>query len=409
MLRATLVRVFAVALASLAVATTAATQDKPVAQEKPAAPAPDPRVFAVERRIDVTVGDAPRLAAGRDAVFVGSAETDLVAYAIDDGRELWRAPLTPESPLIPFDTLVGALSGGALHFLNQQTGRPAWRETLAHENEAVRLSVTSRLLLAAIGRDVRAFRPDGTLAWRQTFQTPPVTRFVENGAVLLAGLETPEIVALDAATGTVSWRSPVPVRPISLLASGDRIFFSASDFALHSYRVANGLEGAWRHLLLEAIGEPAADTRHVYVTLIDNTLRALSRGGGSQRWSHPLASRPVSGPMLGREDVFVALTNGEVAQLPAATGRPNPSAPAKAGRVVHLNAVAALPDTSAVFTITTAEDARSVLSVWRAPKPARKEAASKGPERGRRSFQQRLFDRGGEARHPLFDASGRWR
>jgi len=48
------------------------------------------------------------------------------------------------------------------------------------------------------------------------------------------------------------------------------------------------------------------------VALKDNTIRALDRYLGNQRWQAQLTERPASGPLLTADDVLLPSENGEI-------------------------------------------------------------------------------------------------
>jgi hypothetical protein len=129
--------------------------------------------------------------------------------------------------------------------------------------------------------------------------------------------------------------------------------------------MAGGLKRIWRtRRAVAAIGNPAIGERFAYVTLIDNTLRAFDRKGGSQRWSSPLESRPVAGPILIGETVIVPLAAGDLAQIPAATGaKPTPAQEPTSRASVRMDAMAA--SQSDLYAIVTGANGATTLVAWR--------------------------------------------
>jgi outer membrane protein assembly factor BamB len=112
---------------------------------------------------------------------------------------------------------------------------------------------------------------------------------------------------------------------------GDRLYASAANGHLYSFESHPRREDQVGHTgkvrAIRAIGEPVADDRSVYFTLLDNVLYAFARGGGSERWHRALPNRPVTGPIVLDDSVIVALASGRPDR--SSQGRPDrqPAAP----------------------------------------------------------------------------------
>lgn len=343
------------------------------AQNTGPAPAQSSTAHVPAWNVEVAVSGLPHLAATADAVFLGTGESGLTAYSSEDGRKLWESPTGADIRPVLLGTLVGTVSRGAVVFVHQQTGRDAWRADLGLQDggRAVGLVATAQLAVATSGREIRAWRADGTEAWRQTLDEEPVTAVVPAEETLFIAIGTPgtSLLALDPASGAIKWRAPLPGTPASLAVAGSDVFFSASG-ALYAYKTTPAFERSWRHSNVDGIGPAVVDKDRVYFTLIDNTLQAFDRRSGGKRWSHHLTWRPVDGPVLGSDGIFVALGNGALAQVVAATGRAAASDQAKPQpSTTRLNAVTASPDVKAVYVVLTDENAARTLQAW---KPAKR-------------------------------------
>jgi len=364
------------ALCFLSTLLTAAAAACGSHQQPSATKAPAATPFAEIWRKQVDLPGKPRLVAGARVVFLSSADADLTAYSAVDGAKLWDAPFKADA-LAVTGGIVGGVAAGVLQAFHQDSGKPAWSATLEDGNTGIQLISAGNLMIVTAGTEIRAWREDGTAAWRQSLPGTILTNVVASGNALVLGLETPQLVLIDITTGATTSRRPIPARPSSLGTNGEDVLFGAADGAIYSYRIANGLKRRWRHQHVgETIGVPAGDRRSAYFTLIDNSLRAFDRGGGSQRWSYPLASRPVSGPILEGTLILVALVNGEVAQLPT-KGTTSPSGatpaatPSPERQATRLSAAASTPDVSTLFGVVTASNSASELVAWRAATPAK--------------------------------------
>lgn len=343
------------------------------AQSTTPAPAQSSAALVPAWTVGVAISGLPYLAATAEAVFVGTGESGLSAYSSEDGRKLWESSISTDSRPVLLGTLVGTVSRGAVVFVHQQTGQDAWRAELAPQDggRAADLVAAGQLAVATSGRQIRVWRADGTEAWRQTLDAEPVTAVVPGEETLFVAIGTPDssLLALDPASGSVKWRASLPGSPASLAVSGSDVFFSAPG-ALYAYKTTPAFERSWRHSNVDGIGPAVVDKERVYFTLIDNTLQAFDRGSGGKRWSYYLTWRPVDGPLLGSDELFVALGNGTLAQVVASTGRAVASDQAKPpASTTRLNAVAASPDVKAVYAVLTDEKAARTLQAW---KPAKR-------------------------------------
>jgi outer membrane protein assembly factor BamB len=340
-------------------------QEKP----KPAAPAPPPPAPELLWRQTVAIPGVVRIAVAGPRIFLTSASAGLTVCSTEDGRTLWTA--AEHSPLAPvaLGTLVALVSEGVLHVWTQEDGARAWRADV-DPAASLLFSFDDRLAVVS-GFEVRTWRPTGTPDWRATLTGTPTTPFVFRNGLLFVGLDEPALVALDAATGAQKWRVPLRARPESLTATDDRLYLGATNATLYSYRTTGDPDAAWKFPRLPgAIGDPVTDDRHVYFALLDNSLRAFDLGGGAQRWSTGVGSRPVGGPMLLGANPVVALSTGYVVELSARGGQVR--APAKPITLppARLQAAGLSSDGTSVFTVTIASDGSQTLTAWGRPRSA---------------------------------------
>ena len=356
------------AIATAVVISGDASQEKPPAATAGA----DARTFTVAWRKRVSISGSPRLAVGTRAIFLATAETGLSAFALDDGRELWGPSGKTDLGPVVLGNRIAVVSDRSLEVLEQDTGNRAWRADLEGADAPIRLDSVDQLIAVGSGREIRTWRAGGSPNWRTTLSSAPVTRVIATTESWLMGLEQPEIVALDPASGAIKWRGRLPARPLSMSVAGSNLFLSAADNAVYSFDLEPRLDRKWRHRrLMATVGDPVADDDHAYFTFIDNTLRAYSRDGGTRRWTHPLPSRPLTGPLLIGGAVVVALASGEVVRVSAATGReaqPDRKREPSAGRA---SVAVAAQQLAAVFAVVSVEGGASELVAWRLSEKAR--------------------------------------
>lgn len=356
-----IIAILALAAAGVAVAQKSST---PASAEPP---------LAIIWRLPLQVlGDrpqAPDLLAGDAVVVVARADAGLSAFAAKDGAALWSSPVVATVPPVLASETVVVAARGVLRGIATATGDGVWQAEL-DAGPSLLFAVADRVG-AVIAGEMRVWDAAGTLVWRAKLGGTPVTPVVSRRGVLYAGLDEPSLVAVDAASGAIRWRVPLPAKPESLAATDDRLYLGASDGALYSLRVTGDAGPAWRYPLVRPIGQPLTDDRFVYFALLDNSVRAFDRNGGSQRWSRvvPFApSRPMTGPLDVGTSVAVVLTSGQVVELSRAAGTvltpPAKSSGAAPEAALRLQAAAASSAAQRIYTVTIAKDYTSTLTAW---------------------------------------------
>jgi outer membrane protein assembly factor BamB len=339
-------------LAAAACAAGAAVQDKPA-----------DAVMTVDWQKEVEVVGAAHMAIGRRAAILAGSESGLSAYALDDGRALWRNSKTTVVQPVITGGLVVIATPETVEALNEETGEVAWQAPMPAGEVPPMLHATDQLVVVTRGSDVRAWRPGGSPAWQKILPAEPTTQFVTADGSLLVGLRTPAIVSISTSTGEIQWSAAVSAPPTALTMVADRLFAPGTDGRVNAYRVDRGLKLKWSKRAVPAIGTAVVDERRAYFTLIDNTVRALDRDGGAQRASYPLSSRPVGGAILVGTTLFVPLADGEVARISVAPGaKPDPAKPAEKTSV-RLSAAAM--SEGRVYAVVTPENGSTTLTAWR--------------------------------------------
>lgn len=149
------------------------------------------------------------------------------------------------------------------------------------------------------------------------------------GDVAYVGDTAGTIYAVDLATGKVAWRvSAGGALTTPVAVAGDLVVASVqgeartppSVVALH---VSDG-SLAWRYAGATPglISGPAVGGNLVFVALTDGTVRAIDLRGGTETWSARLNSpvSPLGGPALADGGVFVVDVNGQLYRLDPTTG-----------------------------------------------------------------------------------------
>lgn len=260
-----------------------------------------------------------------DKVFLALESGVVVAHRLSDGIEAWRVELRSEQPIAVEGTRVFVASGEAVHALASADAAIAWRAPTGKLTAPI--LAQDGWIVVASATELTAFRSeDGARVWGRELG-PQHTRPTIEGDNLYVPLDDGRLFALDLRTGADRWvrrviRPPAAVAAPALsevLAYPDRIFFGASGrfFAL------NAVDGnlAWRFPIGAVLrGRPVGDGTRVFVSAMDNVVRAFDRQDGRLLWHPGLPFRPM-GPVLIGTRIVVPGASAEVRAFDIA-GRP---------------------------------------------------------------------------------------
>jgi len=243
-------------------------------------------------------------------VYVPLATGQLVAYEPGRDEPVWSVELATDTAPIAADGQLYVHAAGALHALDAATGALRWRLP-AGELAVPPIVRSGWLILALADGGLQAVRgQDGVVLWAQAMRAPLTSPPSIDGNMFAAAFADRRIALIDIATGAPKWERTLGSRPGGITLSGDRIFVATDDGHFLSLETRDGdLDWPWR-LGSRIVGAAAADGDRIYVVALDNIVRAFSRGSGHVRWSHPIPTRALSGPLL--IDGLVVITSAQV-------------------------------------------------------------------------------------------------
>ena len=243
-------------------------------------------------------------------VYVPLQTGQLAAFEPGNTDAVWSVELAVDGAPLAADGRIYAPAAGAIHALDAATGAVVWRlpagplaAPLAHR--------AGWLIVALADGGLQAVRAsDGVVVWAQAMGAPLAAPPSIDGDLLAAALADGRVALVDMTTGKARWERTLGSRASAVTLSADRIFAGTDDGYFWSIKTRDGdLDWRWR-LGARLVGAAAADPERVYIVALDNVVRGFSRGSGHIRWTYPLATRPLGGPML--VEGLLVVTSGDV-------------------------------------------------------------------------------------------------
>lgn len=280
-----------------------------------------------EVRWSVPVGARPAFSpvlAG-PLVFLPLQSGAVAAHRVSDGSEAWRTGLRTDQALAVDAGRVFVASGEAIHALSADAAAVLWRAPTG--TLTAPMLAKDGWLMAVSGNSLSAFRSaDGSKVWSRDVGAPAARPTIE-GDILYAPLADGRLVAMDLGTGATRWErrlatsgGPGGTAISEVLAFPDRVFAGAGDGRFYCLDAADGTL-VWRFRIGAVLrGRPVSDGTRVYVTAMDNVVRAFDRLSGALLWHPGLPFRP-GGPVLVDGAVLVPGTASEIRAFDPA-GRP---------------------------------------------------------------------------------------
>ena len=261
---------------------------------------------------------APPVIAG-DQVLVVLQSGIVAAHRMTDGAEAWRVELRTELPVVVEGSRVFVAAGEMIHALDAASGSVVWRTPYGAVTAP--LVAQDGWLLVASANTLTALRSeDGTKVWSRD-TGPQRLRATIEGDNLYVPLDDGRLLALDLRTGADRWTRHFAGAVSEVLAFSDRIYFGSADKFFYCFHAGDG-EWDW-HARVGAVprGRPASSGTHLFVTSIDNTVRAYDRNSGALLWHPSVPFRPAA-PVIVGSAVVVPGHAAEILAFDAATGRP---------------------------------------------------------------------------------------
>ncbi|MFZ5470186.1 MAG: PQQ-binding-like beta-propeller repeat protein [Myxococcota bacterium] len=232
-----------------------------------------------------------------------------------DGKVAWEARLSREisaRPVVAAGVVVAASVAGEWLGVDEHTGVQRWRVEDRPKAHAPLVANDTLVFGLTDGGEVLAIEAaSGTLVWKRTLAAKPVSGphpepLFHQGS-LLVGVRDVGLFALDAESGEVLWKHAVP-KLVAFTTSSTRLFVLTSQGKVLAFAAGGPL---WSRTLEPGVsGEPLVQDETVWVGLSNRALLALSVKDGAE-----LGRLTLPAPLVGR----LAAVDG---QLAAATAGP---------------------------------------------------------------------------------------
>ena len=261
---------------------------------------------------------SPVVAGGVVAIPLQSGE--IVAWRLSDRTRAWAVTLPVKGPLASAGDWIIVPTGDSIVALAASTGKQLWSVHVG--------SLTAPILardgwvVVATAEELSALRlADGVKVWGEAFGQIERRPTIE-GDRLYVPVVDGRLLALDLETGILRWTRHVGGPPTDVLALADRVYLGAGSSFL-CLRTRDGeIQFRWSTIGAPIVGAPAVDAERVYMTAMDNLLRAMDRGSGNGRWKADLGHRPESGPVVIGKTVAVPGRAAGIRGFNTDTGRP---------------------------------------------------------------------------------------
>ncbi len=254
----------------------------------------------------------------------------------------WERELRPGAHLAVDETVL-VPSGGDLYGLDRETGDRAWEPVEVADGDGPRTNVVVDEGIAYFGAgsvDPVQMDPEGgdvvgvdvatgERVWEIAPPEEPVAFgslvLTEAAVCVLAGTSVGSPRAFDRESGTELWRNE-DVR-LRAFAAADGVLYGADNGNAELLAIdAAGGSIVWREPV-DGVGttmhRPVIDDDRLYVDVANEELVAFDAADGEELWRYTLPAIPVSdevtGPVVG-ETLFVPLTNGEVHRIDPVDG-----------------------------------------------------------------------------------------
>jgi outer membrane protein assembly factor BamB len=259
-----------------------------------------------------------------ERIYLPLVDGTLLALNLDNGAQVWSRHRPAQGALLADNGMLIVTYEQILIAFDSASGRLLW--THRFDQRRVTTDISNGWLIVQL-RDstLVAFRAsDGQEIWRRRIgHTMNASPAISGDRIYLplGGESSGAIRALDLSTGNYVWEQTLTGDPGPILAL-DAIFVGATDNFFYRLSLDDGRIDWYVRTGGDIYGLAAIDEKRVYVTSLDNMVRALDRENGAQRWRMPLQGRPESGPIRVENSLVLSGLSPNIQIFHTETGRP---------------------------------------------------------------------------------------
>src|SRR5450631_2229089 len=291
-----------------------------------------------KKQIKLRLGLGPAIDNG--LVFAASHKGELVAVALDTGKQQWvkklKLPLSA-GPAAGFGMIVAGSSKGEIVALDSATGKERWRTHVNSELLSAPAIGEKVVVMRSVDGRLRGLAADsGTELWQVEQQVP---RLSLRGTAIpiiakelaISGFDNGKVMAVSLATGDTVWdtalASPHGRTELDRLVDidsavrvvGDDVF--AAGFQGRTAMMALDSGQIWWAHDMSSYRGLAANGENLFVTQSDGAVVALHDRDGSEVWRNgDIKRRGLSAPVETSTAVAVADYQGYLHWLDKKTG-----------------------------------------------------------------------------------------
>jgi outer membrane protein assembly factor BamB len=287
---------------------------------------PGQHLLALDQRWSVTFAAPPAAAAGFDQAraYVALKDGSVTAVDLETGAERWKVELATTFAPETGDGFVFVGAGEDVVALIDRSGEVGWKANVGGPIATAPFFDAGTLIVTKADGEVLALRAaNGSVLWRRSFGAPLAVPPSVGGERLYVALDDSRVLAVNPETGEPAWTYTVNDRATGILGLDDQVVVGTRGNRVYSLKSENGrLRWTWQ-VGGDVMGPAVADEKHIYFAALDNVLRAVDRKSGNLRWTAPLPSRPLGGPVRTGDVVIVPTASADIGAYLIDTGKPS--------------------------------------------------------------------------------------
>lgn len=254
-------------------------------------------------------------------LYIPLESRTVVALDRQTGEMLWTAEVeTTWAPAVSGDLLLVA-AADEIHALDALTGAPRWRSAIPQPAAGTMIATATQLFVPLAGGVIAALSvTDGRVAWTSRLDgvAGRLHLAADIRAVYLSSSDGHVAALLQADGGTV-WQRTLGGTLTPPALARDRVIVGSSNKSFYALDPRSG-DQEWRwDEPADPVGA-AADLEVVFLTGLGNTVRAVNRSNGNQKWRAIVGTRPTDPPRAFGRIVVVVGDSPTLSVFVAKTG-----------------------------------------------------------------------------------------